>query len=84
MVRKNGTVCHFSAAPPTSKVAGSKGSRVTRLGTEERITNILFITSVVADPGNWKGGFQTIEREARGVKSARSAQILGLRPLPVQ
>ncbi len=40
--------------------------------------------TAVADPGNWKGGFQTIERKARGVKSARSAKILGLRPLPVQ
>ena len=40
--------------------------------------------AAVADPGNRKGGFQTIEREARGVNSAQSAQNLGLRPLPVQ
>ncbi len=38
----------------------------------------------VAAPGNRKGGLQTIEREARGVISARSAKNLGLRPLPVQ
>ena len=34
--------------------------------------------------GSGKGGFQTIEREAWEVKSARIANILGLRPLLVQ
>ncbi len=38
----------------------------------------------VADPGKRKGGFQTIEREARGVNSTQTAQNLELRPLPVQ
>ncbi len=45
---------------------------------------VAVLWSTVADPGNRKGGFQTIEREARGVKSAQSAQNLGLRPHPVQ
>ncbi len=45
---------------------------------------LLALAVAVADPGKGKGGWQSIEREARVVKPAQNTKMLGLRPLPVQ